>query len=69
MALALTVVASAIGPLLLAEWVAWTGSYASMFLLLAAVVGLNGLAALVIRMPDPQAAPPRSGPSLLDCPA
>ena len=50
---ALTVVASAVGPLLLAEWVAWTGSYASMFTLLSAIVALNGLAALVIQMPTP----------------
>jgi MFS family permease len=50
---ALTVVASAVGPLLLAQWVAWTGSYGSMFTLLAAVVALNGLAAFITQMPSP----------------
>ena len=50
---ALTVLASAVGPLLLAQWVARTGSYGSMFTLLAIVVTANALAALVVRMPDP----------------
>ena len=54
---ALTVVASAIGPLLLAQWVARTGSYGSMFTLLAGVVALNALAAAAIRMPQPADAP------------
>ena len=54
---ALTVLASALGPLLLARWVAETGSYGSMFTLLAAVVALNALAALAIRMPNPENAP------------
>ena len=54
---ALTVLASAIGPLLLAEWVTRTGSYASMFTLLAAVVALNALAALAVSMPTPADAP------------
>ncbi len=58
---ALTVLASAVGPLLLAQWVAWTGSYASMFTLLAGVVSVNAMAALVITMPAPaDAALPRS---------
>jgi hypothetical protein len=39
---------------LLAEWLAWTGSYASMFTMLAVVVALNGVAALMIRMPTPE---------------
>jgi MFS family permease len=51
---AVTVVASAVGPVLLAEWLAWTGSYASMFTMLAVVVALNGVAALMIRMPTPE---------------
>ena len=50
---ALTVLASAVGPLLLAQWVARTGSYGSMFTLLAIVVTANALAALAVRMPDP----------------
>lgn len=46
---ALTVVASAIGPLLLALCVTWTGSYAVMFRVLAVVVAVNGLAALAVK--------------------
>ena len=42
---AMTVIASAIGPLLLAECVARTGSYALMFYLLAVVVGMLGISA------------------------
>lgn len=42
---AMTVLASAIGPLLLAECVARTGSYALMFYSLAAVVGILGVSA------------------------
>jgi MFS family permease len=45
---ALTVIASAIGPLLLALCVAWTGSYAAMFRILAAVVAAIGVAALLV---------------------
>ncbi len=41
----LTVLASAVGPLLLAECVARTGSYATMFYLLAVVVAVLGAAA------------------------
>lgn len=48
---ALTVLASALGPLLLAWCVAWTGSYASMFYVLAGAVGIVGGAALVVRLP------------------
>jgi MFS family permease len=51
LAQALTVVASAIGPLMLAQWVSWTGSYGSMFTLLAGVVSVNAVAALLIEMP------------------
>jgi MFS family permease len=51
---ALTVLASAVGPLLLAQWVERTGSYGSMFTLLAVVVAANALAALAIRMPRPE---------------
>jgi MFS family permease len=52
---ALTVLASALGPLLLAWCVEWTGSYAMMFRALAGVIGLLACAALV--MPTPAAAP------------
>jgi MFS family permease len=45
---ALTVVASAIGPLLLALCVTWTGSYAAMFRILAALVAATGIAALIV---------------------
>lgn len=47
----LTVLASATGPLLLAESVARTGSYAAMFYLLAGVVGFAALAAWAVRVP------------------
>jgi MFS family permease len=50
----MTVVASALGPKLFAEWHAQTGSYAGAFYLLAPVfVGL-GLAAWVTSLPRPQ---------------
>ncbi len=48
---ALTVVASAVGPLLLAECVSRTGSYDAMFYTLAAVVFALGLAAWFVRVP------------------
>jgi MFS family permease len=47
----LTVLASAIGPLLLAECVARTGSYATVFYMLALVVGLLGLGAWLVPLP------------------
>ena len=49
---ALTVIASAIGPLLLAECVARTGSYAAMFYALTFVVLLLALSAWFVKMPD-----------------
>jgi len=52
----MTVLASAVGPLLLAECIARTGSYAAMFYLLALVVGLLALAAWVVRVPASAAA-------------
>jgi MFS family permease len=52
----LTVLASAVGPLLLARCVEWTGSYATAFHVLAAVVAALGLLALVV--PVPAAAEP-----------
>ena len=48
---AMTVLASAIGPLLLAECVARTGSYAIMFYLLAGAVGVLGLSAWFVFVP------------------
>ncbi len=51
----LTVVASAVGPLLLAACVEHTGSYAIMFRLLALVVAALALVALVIAVPSPGA--------------
>jgi hypothetical protein len=50
----LTVLASAIGPLLLAECVARTGSYAMMFYSLAAVVGILGISAWFVSSPAEQ---------------
>jgi MFS family permease len=49
----MTVLASALGPLLLAKCHAWTGSYATVFYVLAGVVLLLGLAAWCVRMPPP----------------
>jgi MFS family permease len=49
---ALTVVASAVGPLLLAECVTRTGSYAAMFYLLAVVVSALALSAWLVRLPS-----------------
>ena len=48
---AMTVLASAVGPLLLAWCVELTGSYAAMFYLLAAGIGVTAFAALVTRLP------------------
>ena len=48
---AMTVLASAVGPLLLAACVEMTGSYAAMFYILAAAVGAVAVAAVTVRMP------------------
>ena len=53
----LTVLASAVGPLLLAQCVAWTGSYAAAFYAMAAVVAILGLSAIVVRIPAGAEAP------------
>jgi MFS family permease len=50
---ALTVIASAIGPLLLAECVARTGSYAAMFYSLTFIVLLLALSAWFVKVPGP----------------
>lgn len=47
----LTVVASAIGPLLLAKCVAWTGSYSAMFYVLSLVVAVLGVSAWFVSVP------------------
>jgi MFS family permease len=49
----LTVLASAVGPLLLARCVAATGSYASAFHVLAAIVAALGIAAAAVPLPTP----------------
>lgn len=56
---AMTVLASAVGPLLLALCVEWTGSYGASFYALAAAVAALAVAALVVPMPagaEPQLA-------------
>jgi hypothetical protein len=52
----LTVFASAVGPLLLARCVDWTGSYAAAFYALALVVAALAVAAAVIPVPTLAAA-------------
>jgi MFS family permease len=54
-----TVLASAVGPLLLARCVAATGSYASAFYVLAAVVAVLGLLAAAVPLPRVAAAAER----------
>ena len=49
---AMTVLASAVGPLLLAACVEMTGSYAAMFYVLAATIGGLAAAAMAVRMPS-----------------
>jgi hypothetical protein len=53
----LTVLASAVGPLVLAQCVAWTGAYSAAFYGLALVVAALGGAALVVAMPPRIARP------------
>jgi MFS family permease len=53
---AMTVIASAIGPLLLAACVEWTGSYAGMFNVLAVIIALTAIAALLTPLPSALAA-------------
>jgi rhodanese-related sulfurtransferase len=48
---AMTVVASAVGPLFLAVWVERTGSYAAAFYVLAVVVAVLGFAAVLVSIP------------------
>jgi MFS family permease len=49
---ALTVVASAVGPLMLAWSLQWTGSYGDVFQMLAGVIAASALAALFVSLPD-----------------
>ena len=54
---ALTVLASALGPLLRAWCVEHTGCYAAMFRILAAVIAAAALVALGVEIPRPALAP------------
>ncbi len=47
----LTVIASAVGPLVLAKCHAWTGSYATIFYILSAIVAVLGIAAWRVSSP------------------
>jgi hypothetical protein len=47
----MTVVASAVGPLMLAWCIELTGSYSGMFNILAAVIGLAAFSALITPLP------------------
>jgi MFS family permease len=51
---ALTVLASAVGPLLLAWCVEWTGSYAAMFRILAVVIAAVAIGAFVVPITNQQ---------------
>ena len=61
---ALTVIASAIGPLLLAECVTRTGSYAAMFYLLALVVLMLAVSAWIVKLPVAPDLSQKTGPAL-----
>jgi rhodanese-related sulfurtransferase len=66
---AMTVVASAVGPLFLAVWADRTGSYAAAFYLLAAIVAVLGLAAGLVSIPagaQPRRRAGASAPALLE---
>jgi len=52
---AMTVVASAVGPLLLAWCVELTGSYSGMFNILAALIGVVAVSALITPIPTASA--------------
>lgn len=56
----MTVLASALGPLLLAQCVAVTGSYAPVFYMLAGVVAVCGIAAWRVKLPAPVSLEPSS---------
>ena len=67
---AMTVLASAIGPLLLAACIEWTGSYAGMFNILAGVIGLAAFSAMITPLPAADPGPPIPDPLIhpLDTP-
>jgi hypothetical protein len=48
----MTVLASAIGPVLLAACIEWTGSYAGMFNILAGVIGIAAFSAMMTPLPQ-----------------
>jgi MFS family permease len=48
---AMTVVASAVGPLLLAWCVEWTGSYAGTFNMLSAIIGAMSFVSIITPLP------------------
>lgn len=48
----MTVLSSAVGPLLLAKCYAWSGSYSAVFYILAGVVALTALAAAWVELPE-----------------
>jgi MFS family permease len=54
---ALTVLASAIGPVLLAWSIEWTGSYAPVFRLLAGLILCVAVAGLLVNLPAPPSLP------------
>lgn len=47
----MTVIASALGPLLLAWCVEWTGSYATMFYILGGVIAATAVIAMLTPLP------------------
>ena len=49
---ALTVLASALGPLLLAWCLDWTGSYRSIFFMLSGIIAAVALASTIVRLPS-----------------
>jgi hypothetical protein len=57
---AMTVLASAIGPVFLAQWVEATGSYAAAFYALAASVAALAVAAAFVPMPAGAQAPSKA---------
>ncbi len=59
---AMTVLASAMGPVFLAQWVETTGSYAAAFYALAAVVAALAVAAALVPIPSGAAAAPVNAP-------
>jgi MFS family permease len=60
---AITVLASALGPLLLAWCVEWTASYRALFEVLAGLIAVVGVAALVAPVPPLADVPPPAGAS------